>query len=98
PRSFPSFPTRRSSDLHCRACEEVGVPVIAGCYLLAAALNLISRQCGKARPAEAAVAQRHAVVKKCYSSGRGACSWNIDCHGSRQDRKSTRLNSSHLVI
>src|SRR2546426_3931922 len=33
-----------------------------------------------------------------HTSKTSACSIKVPVHGARQDRKSTRLNSSHLVI
>src|SRR5207253_7449718 len=91
PRALHSFPTRRSSDL-------IGViPTV-----------VVKKEPGsESRPRWPAYAQAERKIRCCsrrsvsgsvYQSQGSVVSIAPNLHSPRQDRKSTRLNSSHVAI
>src|SRR5207249_11609012 len=83
-RALPSFPTRRSSDLH----DAVHVGEIAEQQIGTARRQLVGRMlAGRDRHRHRAAAPRALHVEGCVADDRHAV-----------DRKSTRLNSSHVSI
>src|SRR5690606_42046814 len=93
-RALPSFPTRRSSDL---AGGKAGV----ACALRATpALPPVATQ-GSLKHAESSALQQPAMPARQFLQRLIAALRQISNHavdGARQDRKSTRLNSSHVKI
>src|SRR5205807_5515089 len=96
-QALPSFPTRRSSDL-CMVHPHAVVPV-GDAPIYAVGAHFISRE-------PQGASQRVSLVRFLPSNlPRGPSSvllirhgWNVWLANCCLDRKSTRLNSSHLVI
>src|SRR5205807_8892579 len=85
---LPSFPTRRSSDL---------VPV-GTCTLIAPEGEWKSSFAGRLECLLAIFDQSRPVVDREEMESDAALITDEVIQGEHQDRKSTRLNSSHLVI
>src|SRR5439155_17691862 len=87
PRHLPSFPTRRSSDLTCRDTKTTKPPAGRGEGCI-----VVRSPAGRVKGA--------LLGRPRHQGARGTC-FGI-CQSSRRatsrDRKSTRLNSSHVAI
>src|SRR5205807_6744700 len=95
-RHIPSFPTRRSSDLIARILDLLvladAVETHRLCELdVVLQCLVIGRGHAALRPIALIEDEPHQVRPAVQEKA-------IALHGDRSDRKSTRLNSSHLVI
>src|SRR5204862_5742430 len=89
PRLLPSFPTRRSSDLRREPLRR-----LPGRARLRLRLGVLRRRRGRAVPRAAPGGARGGTPPRGPPHGRRAG----EEEGARGDRKSTRLNSSHVEI
>src|SRR5205807_9096544 len=93
-----SFPTRRSSDLHRWMCSGIGRCVVEGdhdeCSEQSEGWSQGKRP--NVRPIESEGSDRHSPSHTCRN--KQVLTDATKVIGPEIDRKSTRLNSSHLVI
>src|SRR5207249_10683872 len=91
PLPLPSFPTRRSSDLGLRRRRTCPLPMAARSHSVSGR-DTTHNMSGTSQPCSPSAQTPRTTTPSRYGS------FNRDQDMNRQDRRSTRLNSSHVWI